>query len=104
MLLGTTPEEFMDYLNKGGIGLTVAPAEAHWLMGSEKSAIGVAKRIVRRLRKEESKFNVPDLFTLAAAAINTHIGASGSYGHVDQEGESWTMRSCSLAEKHFRAW
>ena len=72
-----TSEEFMDYLNRGGIGLTVAPAEAHWLMGSEESAIGVAKRTVLRLMKEESKFNVPDLFTLAAAAMNSHVGANG---------------------------
>ena len=75
-----TSEEFMDYLNRGGSGLTVPPAEAHWLMGSEESAesaIGVAKRTVLRLMKEESKFNVPDLFTLAAAAMNSHVGASG---------------------------
>ena len=72
-----TSSEFMEYLNRAGVGLTVAPAEAHWLMGSEESAIGVAKRTVERLQREGSRFEVPDLFALAASAMNGHIGSSG---------------------------
>lgn len=39
-----TSVEFMEYLGRSGIGLTIAPAEAHWIMGAEEQAIGVAKR------------------------------------------------------------
>lgn len=72
-----TSTEFMEYLNRAGVGLTIAPAEAHWLLGNEESAIGVAKRTVERLQREGSKFSVPDLFSLAASAMNGHVGASG---------------------------
>ena len=60
---------FLEYLHRGGVGLTIAPAEAHWLMGSEESAIGVAKATVNRLRREGSQLAVPELFSLAAAAM-----------------------------------
>lgn len=31
-----TSQEFMNFLNRSGVGLTIAPAEAHWLiMGFE---------------------------------------------------------------------
>ena len=72
-----TSAEMMDYLNRGGIGHTVAPAQAHWLLGHEEAAIGVAKRTVLRLLRENSKFPVQDLFTLAAGAMNSHVGPSG---------------------------
>ena len=32
-----TSNEFLNYLGRSGVGLTVAPAEAHWLMGPEES-------------------------------------------------------------------
>ena len=34
-----TSVEFMEYLGRSGIGLTIAPAEAHWIMGAEEQAI-----------------------------------------------------------------
>ena len=34
-----TSQELMDF-GRSGIGLTLVPAEAHWLMGSEEQAIG----------------------------------------------------------------
>jgi hypothetical protein len=70
-------EEYMDYLNRAGVGLTIAPAEAHWIMGFEESAINIAKGTVARLLREGSKFSVPDLFSLAAALMNAHVGPSG---------------------------
>ena len=70
-------EEYMDYLNRAGVGLTIAPAEAHWIMGFEESAINIAKGTVARLLREGSRFSVPDLFSLAAASMNAHVGPSG---------------------------
>lgn len=70
-------EEYMDYLNRAGVGLTIAPGEAHWIMGFEESAINIAKGTVARLLREGSKFSVPDLFSLAAALMNAHVGPSG---------------------------
>ena len=72
-----TSSEFMDHLNRSGIGLTIAPAEAHWLMGSEESSIGIAKRTVERLLREGSSLEIPNLFTMAAGAMNAHVGPSG---------------------------
>ena len=72
-----TSQEFMNFLNRSGVGLTIAPAEAHWLMGFEEGAIGLAKRTVERLTKEGSSLNVPELYQMAAAAMNAHIGPSG---------------------------
>ena len=71
----------MDFVNRSGIGLTIAPAEAHWLMGQEEAAIGIAKRTVERLMREGNDLPVPVLFTLAAAAMNSHVGASGFSAH-----------------------
>ena len=72
-----TSNEFLNYLGRSGVGLTVAPAEAHWLMGPEESSIGHAKRTVERLQREGNKLKVPELFKLAAAAANSHVGPSG---------------------------
>ena len=72
-----TSQEFMNFLNRSGVGLTIAPAEAHWLMGFEESAIGLAKRTVERLIKEGSSLDIPELYQMAAAAMNSHIGPSG---------------------------
>ena len=72
-----TSQEFQDFLNRSGVGLAIAPAEAHWLMGNEESAIGMAKRTVERLMKEGSGLPVQVLFRLASAAMNNHIGPSG---------------------------
>ena len=38
-----TSWEFTEYLARAGVGLTIAPAEAHWIMGAEEQAIGYAK-------------------------------------------------------------
>ena len=72
-----TSLEFMDYLGKSGIGLTCVPAEAHWLMGSEEQAIGVAKRTVDKMFRENGKLDIPTLFQLAAHAMNSHVGSTG---------------------------
>eukprot|EP00438_Fugacium_kawagutii_P018226 Skav218341 [mRNA] locus=scaffold755:624672:632918:- [translate_table: standard] len=72
-----TSEEFTSYLNRAGVGLTIAPAEAHWIMGFEESAIGIAKGTVHRLEQEGGHYSIPDLFHLAAAAMNSHVGPSG---------------------------
>lgn len=45
-------EEYMDYLNRAGVGLTIAPAEAHWIMGFEESAINIAKGRLRARRQQ----------------------------------------------------
>ena len=69
------------------MGLSIAPAEAHWIMGPEERAIGIAKRTVERLAKEGSRLSVPDLYTMAAGAMNAHVGSSGysafqwAFGH-----------------------
>ena len=65
------------YLGRSGIGLTVAPAEAHWVMGPEEATIRVLKATVERLLREENSLEVPQLFQLAAAAHNDSNGPSG---------------------------
>ena len=72
-----TSQEMQDFVSRSGIGLTIAPAEAHWMMGSEEAAIGVGKRTVERLMREGSKLSVPILFKLAASAMNGHVGGTG---------------------------
>lgn len=72
-----TSQELMEFCWKSGVGLTIVPAEAHWLMGSEEQAIGVAKRTVGKMRKEFSNYDIPTLFQLAAHAANSHVGSSG---------------------------
>ena len=70
-------QEFQDHLQRSGVGLSIAPAEAHWIMSHEEGAIGIAKRTVERLVREGSKLEVPELFTLAAGAMNSHVNKSG---------------------------
>ena len=72
-----TSEQMMDFVNRSGVGLTIAPAEAHWLMGPEEGAINLAKKTVERLMKEHNELPVPILFKLAAAAANQHVGSTG---------------------------
>ena len=72
-----TSNAFMEFLNRSGVGLSVAPAEAHWLLGPEEGAIGIAKRTVERLAREGSRLKIPELYTMAASAMNSHIGPSG---------------------------
>lgn len=67
----------IDFTSRSGIGLTIAPAEAHWIMGSEESAIKLLKYTVDRLKKEHAGFDIPMLFQLAAGAHNGSIGPSG---------------------------
>ena len=82
-----TSSAFTEHLGRSGVGLSIAPAEAHWIMGPEERAIGIAKRIVERLAKEGSNVSIPDLYTMAAGAMNTHVGARGysafqrAFGH-----------------------
>ena len=67
----------IEYLGRSGVGLTVAPAEAHWVMGPEESTIRVLKATVERLLREETALQVPQLFQLAASAHNDSHGPSG---------------------------
>ena len=76
-----TSAEFAQYCWKSGLGLTVAPAEAHWLMGSEEQAIGLAKRAVAKMRREFDGYDIPTLFQLAAHAANSHVGSSGYFAY-----------------------
>ena len=72
-----TSNAMLDFVSRSGIGLTIAPAESHWIMGSEESAIRVLKYTVDRLKKEHSTLDIPSLFQLAAGAHNSSIGPSG---------------------------
>ena len=72
-----TSTEFMDFCGRSGIGHTVAPAEAHWLMGSEESAISMVRSTVDRLRRELRGYSVETLMNLATHAMNCHVGPSG---------------------------
>ena len=72
-----TSWEFTEFLGKSGIGFTVVPAEAHYLLGAEEQAIGVAKRTVDKMRREERDLDVQTIFQLTAHAMNSHVGASG---------------------------
>ena len=70
-----------------GVGLATAPAEAHWIMGPDESTIGILKKTVERLQREGDRLEVAQLFQLAAAATNSHVGPSGfsayqwAFGH-----------------------
>ena len=69
-------------------------------MGFEESAIGVAKRTVDRLLREGSKLEIPELYMMAAAAMNSHVGQAASVptsGHSAQVEEFWMINSCSRA-------
>ena len=72
-----TSNAMLDLVSRSGIGLTIAPAEAHWIMGSEESAIRLLKYTVDRLKKEHNTLDIPSLFQLAAGAHNSSIGPSG---------------------------
>lgn len=72
-----TSEEFISYCQSSGIGLLTAPAEAHWILGAEESAIGTLKSAVTRLLKEEPTLTVANAFALAAHGSNHTIGPSG---------------------------
>lgn len=72
-----TSVEFMEYLGRSGIGLTIAPAEAHWIMGAEEQAIGVAKRTFFKVMKEFSDYDVETIFHMVTHAMNSHVGSSG---------------------------
>ena len=67
----------IDFTSPSGIGLTIALAEAHWIMGSEESAIRRMKYTVDRLKKEHGGTDVPTLFQLAAGEHNGSIGPNG---------------------------
>ena len=51
--------------------------EAHYLMGAEEGAIGIAKSIVLKLQKENDQWDIHMLFDMATHAMNSHIGSSG---------------------------
>ena len=72
-----TSIELADFLGRSGIGLTCIPAEAHYLMGAEEQAIGIAKRTLKRLQNKENDLGIPTLLDLATLAMNSHVGSSG---------------------------
>ena len=72
-----TSVEFMNYLGRSGVGLTIAPGEAHWIMGAEEQAIGVAKRTFLKIQKEFPKYDIETIFLMVAHAMNSHVGSSG---------------------------
>ena len=72
-----TSEEFLYFAGRSGIGVLTAPAEAHWMMGSEEGCINVLKQAATRILKEESGVTVPQAFALAVHGHNSVIGANG---------------------------
>ena len=69
--------EMMHFCGRSGIGFTVAPAEAHWLMGPEEGAISLARKTIERLRAEYAGYPVETVMQLTANAMNCHVGPSG---------------------------
>jgi len=64
----------MDHLNRYGVGLLLAPAEAHWIMGYEK---GVPSALNVLIQCEGNKLAIDELYMLAAGAMNSHVVPSG---------------------------
>ena len=55
----------------------MAPAEAHWVMGPEESAIRVVKTTVEKVRQEFANYDMEMILDLTANAMNSHVGSSG---------------------------
>ena len=72
-----TSLEFVEFCGRSGLGHTVAPAEAHWVMGAEESTIRVVKQTVEKVRNEYSQYDLEMILDLTANAINSHVGPSG---------------------------
>ena len=72
-----TSLEMVEFCGRSGMGLSIVPAEAHWLLGNEEQAIGVAKRVIDKMRREYGQYDVETLFSLVAHSMNSHIGSNG---------------------------
>ena len=73
-------DEFLEFCGRSGVGVMTAPAEAHWIMGAEESAINILKGATRRIVKEEPSLPVEQAMILAAHGHNSAIGPTG-YSH-----------------------
>ena len=69
--------EFADFLSRSGVGLLLAPGEAHWIMGHEERRIQTLKRTAARLEKEDLDLSAEEVFSLAAHGANSSINSSG---------------------------
>ena len=69
--------EFSDCCSRSGMGLLLAPAEAHWLLGHEERKIQVLKRTSARLEKEGLDFSIQEIFALAAHGANSAVNSTG---------------------------
>ena len=53
--------ELTDFCARSGLGLLIAPAEAHWLMGHEERRIQTLKRTAARLEKEALNITIEEI-------------------------------------------
>eukprot|EP00439_Symbiodinium_sp_Y106_P048762 s3212_g6.t1 len=74
-----TSREMIEFCSHSGVGLLVAPAEAHWLMGVEERTIQVLKRTVEKLEREDLDLTVSSMFVLAAHAHNSRVHHTTGY-------------------------
>ena len=74
-----TSREMVEFASHSGVGLLVAPAEAHWLLGVEEHTIQVLKRTVEKLERKELDLSVDTMFTLAAHARNSRVNHATGY-------------------------
>ena len=61
--------DFVEFLQLAGIGVSVAPGEAHWQSGTIESMNRVIKNVMRRLRNQHPELS-PEV--CAGLAVNSH--------------------------------
>ena len=74
-----TSEEMREFCGKSGIGLLIAPPEAHWLMSHEEQLVGRLKSTVERMLKEDPDLSVISMFHHACHAHNSTIQHQSGY-------------------------
>ena len=74
-----TSEELREFCGKSGIGLMIAPPEAHWVMSHEEQLIGRLKATVDRMIKEDPDLSVISMFHYACHAHNSTIQHQSGY-------------------------
>ena len=89
-----TSREMVEFASHSGVGLLVAPAEAHWLLGIEERTIQVLKHTVEKLEREELDLSIDTMFTLAAHAHNSRVHHATGYSPF-QWARGWS-REASL--------
>ena len=77
MLLTFSSTEFSDFCARSGVGLLLAPGEAHWLLGLEERKIQTLKRTAARLEREGLDLSLEEVFALAVHGANSSVNPSG---------------------------